>query len=552
MPTQYVNKATLNGTTTVYWTTTGAADGTGAQSGYNPANLTNIGVDYTTVVETTTTGGNTLSNGGWTTALDLDFTAQPSQTLSTNTTYTIAGKTWTKYNSANDSVAMAITNGTGLVVQPNNSSTDYNMTGGGGRSAPLLGLPLNSIIPNFNTRMRLRIWVYISSENNAAQYDNALFGVDVGAGSVSYVGQRGNGTNGNPGFNGQMYFNASGGGFFGRTQTLSSSNNVVMMEIPVLGDPIEMISAGSWGTDWPDISAMTDMTAYQFSGTVNASTLTASNAMVFLGAMRYQSATSTFAVTFARIKVEYISTVPQTIGTICTSGTYANLPTAGVAGRLYLPTDSNIIFRDNGTTWNGFGPIVSMTPPPAISSWTNFNMTQNFTQSSAPSVTTVGSALLLSAPSSGSNQDIQGLEQTITAPKTVTACFTPRLSYSNYSTAGIFFRDSASTKITFFVLGYSGGTIGFDVGHYTGPSDTGHTDQGNGNAGAPQIQIPIWFKMIDDGTNITYLYSYDGISYITQYTETRAAFIGTPNRVGFATNTYTASSAILLHSWKVE
>lgn len=65
MPIQYVNKATLNGTTTVYWTTTGSPDGTGAQSGYNPANLTNIGVDYTTTVSSTSTGGQTLSNGGW-------------------------------------------------------------------------------------------------------------------------------------------------------------------------------------------------------------------------------------------------------------------------------------------------------------------------------------------------------------------------------------------------------------------------------------------------------------------------------------------------------
>jgi hypothetical protein len=47
MTTQYINKATLNGTTTVYWTTTGAPDLTGASSGYNPVNLTNIGVDYT-------------------------------------------------------------------------------------------------------------------------------------------------------------------------------------------------------------------------------------------------------------------------------------------------------------------------------------------------------------------------------------------------------------------------------------------------------------------------------------------------------------------------
>jgi hypothetical protein len=53
MATQYVNKATLNGTTTIYWVTTGAADNVGTYSGYNPANLTNIGVDYTTELPAT-------------------------------------------------------------------------------------------------------------------------------------------------------------------------------------------------------------------------------------------------------------------------------------------------------------------------------------------------------------------------------------------------------------------------------------------------------------------------------------------------------------------
>lgn len=62
MTTQYVNKATLNGTSTVYWVTSGAPDTTGAQSGYNIANLTNIAVDYSTNLSTTSTGGTIVAN----------------------------------------------------------------------------------------------------------------------------------------------------------------------------------------------------------------------------------------------------------------------------------------------------------------------------------------------------------------------------------------------------------------------------------------------------------------------------------------------------------
>ena len=76
MPTQYVNKATLNGTSTVYWTTTGAPDTTGAQSGYIIANLTNIGVDYTTSVSVTTVG-----SGGTTVLVPTRYTPTDSSTI---------------------------------------------------------------------------------------------------------------------------------------------------------------------------------------------------------------------------------------------------------------------------------------------------------------------------------------------------------------------------------------------------------------------------------------------------------------------------------------
>jgi hypothetical protein len=57
-------KATLNGTSTVYWVVTGTPDYTGAYSGYNPANLTGIVVDYTSSLPATTVGGVALFSAG--------------------------------------------------------------------------------------------------------------------------------------------------------------------------------------------------------------------------------------------------------------------------------------------------------------------------------------------------------------------------------------------------------------------------------------------------------------------------------------------------------
>ena len=53
--------------------------------------------------------------------------------------------------------------------------------------------------------------------------------------------------------------------------------------------------------------------------------------------------------------------------------TYANRPAAGTPGRIFLPTDGVFLERDNGSTWDKFGPIWPMTPPVAADfpTWVN-------------------------------------------------------------------------------------------------------------------------------------------------------------------------------------
>ena len=43
----------------------------------------------------------------------------------------------------------------------------------------------------------------------------------------------------------------------------------------------------------------------------------------------------------------------------------ASRPAAGTPGRIFLPTDGLFLERDNGSTWEKFGPIWPMTPPVA-------------------------------------------------------------------------------------------------------------------------------------------------------------------------------------------
>jgi hypothetical protein len=126
--------------------------------------------------------------GGWQTALDLDLSAQPNQTLGTDTTFTIGGLTWTKQNSSSDATAMAVVNGTGLVVSPI-ASTDYRTSG---RTSPVLLLPLSSILtPAWG--MRLRVYVSVgASEVLPSGSDTFMFvGIDTGNTNLMMSAARG-------------------------------------------------------------------------------------------------------------------------------------------------------------------------------------------------------------------------------------------------------------------------------------------------------------------------------------------------------------------------
>jgi hypothetical protein len=126
----------------------------------------------------------------WATALDLDFTSQPSQTINLDTTYNIGfspytnlALVWNKINSTGDAVAMALTNGSGLVIKPaaatNISASTF--------TAPALRIPLNSIIPDnaWTVFTPFRIWVWITGNNAAANNDQAVFGTFISGSGVA-------------------------------------------------------------------------------------------------------------------------------------------------------------------------------------------------------------------------------------------------------------------------------------------------------------------------------------------------------------------------------
>lgn len=117
-----------------------------------------------------------LSGGAgmrWRDAVNINFAAQPTQTLAPDGNYTIAGVVFTKINTAQEDAAMTLTNGSGVVITPK-STANY---GGASHTLPALSIPV-SIIPNFTWDTRFRVWLYIASQNIAANYDQVVIGVE--------------------------------------------------------------------------------------------------------------------------------------------------------------------------------------------------------------------------------------------------------------------------------------------------------------------------------------------------------------------------------------
>jgi hypothetical protein len=250
----------------------------------------------------------------WITALDLDLTTQGNQTLNSDTNFTIGGLTWTKMNTANDASPMTLTNGSGVIITPNSTSN----ISAGTFTPPALRIPITTLIPTFTFATPIRIWAWISASNEAANFDEAVFGITVP----------------NAGFPNQLTYNVFRGfsgaaNGWGSQITMLDSNvlftspasqpltgnrvGVMMMPSGIMGGlaPLATGSTVSGGI-WPSLNSL-NMT------TIGASTSAASGSIsnsssgahaisevnFFFGAIRAGSATA-FTCTFARFRVDYL------------------------------------------------------------------------------------------------------------------------------------------------------------------------------------------------------------------------------------------------------
>lgn len=215
-----------------------------------------------------------------------------------------------------------------------------------------------------------------------------------------------------------------------------------------------------------------------------------------------------------------------------------SLPTDGRKGDIWLPTDDNVFHRHNGSAFLPFGPIAGPLTNPRLTTfaWRN--------QGAASVIQAAGSEFILAPAAAGDSWKCREITAPAT-PWTITVCVLVQLLNVNFQQGGLFVCDG--TKL--ITLAYAGGTPGFRVDKWNSVTSI--------SANTVQAQGPnpgfMWLRVTDDGTDVIWYFSLDGINFFQLATAARGAWLTTgPTSVGFAveSNNSVFDAGIKCISWK--
>jgi hypothetical protein len=244
-----------------------------------------------------------LSAGGWTTALDLDFTALATQSLATDGAYTLSGVVFQKINSVNDASPAVITHGVGLVLQPNATANNYLTT----RTGPGLTVNLASIIPNLGPDTPVRLSVYNSANNSGGNYDGATIALENPTLSTNYSLKRGYSS----GFSYDAILTTVGGNQDQNTGGSLFSDNVMVVSLfDGIASGRGQYFAGVYGSGWPAPATCDPLGIAQMGAagvTDTHATFGQMNAWDALLTADRSGSTTALVITYARLRVEYKS-----------------------------------------------------------------------------------------------------------------------------------------------------------------------------------------------------------------------------------------------------
>lgn len=225
--------------------------------------------------------------------------------------------------------------------------------------------------------------------------------------------------------------------------------------------------------------------------------------------------------------------------------TYSNLPSPGIAGRLFLPTDDVLGYQDDGSNWNAFGPLNNnLKAPGLISGWTWVN------QGSA-TVTQRGGTISLSDSSQGGAYNWRLLTKaTPTPPYTIITGLTLCSGLSGvYAECAVGWRESSSGKFITMRVPTDNGDMNLQLTPWTNVTTPFATYTAGFKINALMIGRAIYIKLQDDNTNRIVSISNNGLDWVQFHSVSRTDFI-TPDQNIFGLAAWSLDTKANLFSWK--
>jgi hypothetical protein len=211
--------------------------------------------------------------------------------------------------------------------------------------------------------------------------------------------------------------------------------------------------------------------------------------------------------------------------------TYANKPSAGTPGRIFLPTDGIFLERDNGSTWEKFGPIWPMMPPVAADfpRWVN--------QGDATITDNKGAPFLFAPVNTNSNLRCRVKDYPAGSFTVEMAYVLNAWGYNGTAMGGLCIRDSISQRLVTFGPYFYNGDLQVQAYNCNSPTSTSGGVTGSAATHWGETAL-LWLKYYDDGTtNRVISCSVDGYNWSQIVSISRTDWL-VPNEIGFFVNAY--------------
>jgi hypothetical protein len=156
---------------------------------------------------------------------------------------------------------------------------------------------------------------------------------------------------------------------------------------------------------------------------------------------------------------------------------------------------------------------------------------------------------LLDIPAAGGT-NLRALVDTAPAtPYVVTAALIIRTFRTNNNAIGLVFRESGTGQLMILQVASIAASLVISVAKYNDPTSFNSGVASHDYTGAI-IPTPLFLRLEDDGTDITFSYSWDGWNFVEIFTETRSTFLP-PDQIGIGGDIGGSDSAMSVLSWDI-